>query len=257
MIGLFTRLAQQHIAHRSSSIAPAPSPVFPLLTGEQSVDVTDADMHQGHAPPRRIHETDAQTKNKDTVLKDSPVSKDSNSPVSNGADAKKQKENSEVTPSLTPVIESVNKAGNTQEEVRPLSTVATSSPPEAQSSIQPQIEGSQSSLTPFAPVDEKATVTSIVQELEVPPGSKPVPGRSLENHHLRPSRTVDRNVQSTEKLARQKHEETQTTINVSIGQVEIRATTPEKPEKKVSTRSNRTRSDALEEYHQKRLRGER
>lgn len=257
MNGLFTRLAQQYITHRSSGIMPAPSPVFPTLHGELSVDVAGADGHRDQAPPPRIPESDAQIKIADTVLKYNPVRGVSDSPSVDGPATERQEEDAVVPPSLKPVIESVNTARDTQEEIRPLSAVAPSSPPEVQSSIQPQLEESHSLLKPLVSVEGKAAGNSPFDELESSPVDNPVAGRSLESHQVRPSRSGNRSVQSTEKFARRKRDETQTTINVSIGQVEIRATTPEKLEKNVTTRSDRTRSNALEEYHQKRLRGER
>ena len=256
MSGLFSRLAQQHITQRSSSITPAPSPVFPVLLGEQNAGVFD--RHQDQILPQRKLEPDAQIKITDTILKDNPNSSVSNPPAGNGPDVGRQKDHAAITQPLTPVIKPVIKAGGTHEEVTPLSTVTPSSTPEARSSIQPQLPGeSYSSPTPSVSDDDKENSSSKVEESDLTSGNNPVPKLSFNSHQVLPSGVSNRNVQSTEKFARRKHDETQTTINVSIGKIEIRATQAEKLEKKVPTSSNRTRSNALEEYHQKRVRGER
>ena len=279
MSGLFSRLAQQHITQRSSSITPAPSPVFPVLLGEQNAGVID--RHQDQILPQRKLEPDAQIKITDKSLKDNPDSSVSNSPTGNGPDAGRQKDHTVIPQSLTPVIKSVIKAGGTDEEVTPLSTVTPSSTPEArssiqheevtplstvtpsstpevQSSIQPQLPGKKYlSPTPSVSDGDKENSSSKVEESELSSGNDVVPKPSFNSQQVRPSGVSNRNVQSTEIITHRKHDETQATINVSIGKIEIRATQAEILEKKAPTSSNRTRSIALEEYHQKRVRGER
>ena len=256
MSGLFSRLAQQHITQRSSSITPAPSPVFPVLLGEQNAGVID--RHQDQISPQRKLEPDAQIKITDKSLKDNPDSSVSNSPTGNGPDAGRQKDHTVIPQSLTPVIKSVIKAGGTHEEVTPLSTLTPSSTPEVQSSIQPQLPGKKYlSPTPSVSDGDKENSSSKVEESELSSGNDVVPKPSFNSQQVRPSGVSNRNVQSTEIITHRKHDETQATINVSIGKIEIRATQAEILEKKAPTSSNRTRSIALEEYHQKRVRGER
>lgn len=256
MSGLFSRLAQQHIAQRSSSIMPAPSPVFPILLGEQ--DAGAIERHQDQLSRQRKPEAGTQIKITDTIVNDSTNSSVSDSPKGNEPDVGRQKDHAAITQSLTPVIKSVTKAGGIHEEVTPISTVTPSSTPEARSSIQPQLPGEAYSLpTPSVSGDGKESSSAKVEESELTPGNGPIPKLAVNSHQVFPSIVSNRNAQSTENFAPRKHEETQTTINVSIGQIEIRATQAEKLEKKAPTSSNRTRSNALEEYHQKRVRGER
>lgn len=256
MSGLFSRLAQQHITQRSSNITPAPSPVFPVLLGGQNAGVIN--RHQNQILQQRKLESDAQIKITDTDLRNHRNRSVSNSPSGNEPDVEKRKDHTAVTPSLTPVIESVIKAGGAHELVTPFSIATPSLTPEAPSSLQPQLPGgSYSSPTQSLSDADKQTGYSKVVESELPSGNNPVPKRSFNSHQVLPTGVSNRNAQSTEKFARRKRDETQTTINVSIGQIEIRATQAEKLEKKSPTSSNRTRSNALEEYHQKRVRGER
>lgn len=249
MNGLFSRLAQQHINQRSSSITPAPSPVFPVQLNEHDAAVTDVNQEQ--LLPHRHFEPGTQIKNTETVMNDYSDTPVSNSPAGDEPDVATQKTNTPVTSSLTPVLESVIKESTAFEAATPLT-------PEAGSSIQPQLPGgSDSQQIPLVSDDDKENSSSKTEDTYLSPANNSISNQALNNHQVHPLSTRNRNAQSTQKFGRHVHDENQTTINVSIGQIDIRATHEEKIEKKSPSRSRRARSNALEEYYQKRVRGER
>lgn len=255
MNGLFSRLAQQHIKQRSSGITPAPSPVFPLHVNEQNAVVTDVDQEQilTHQQP----EPGTHFKQPDTVMRDDQDTSVLNSRAGNETDDAKQKINALPIPSLTPAIDPVNKASGAQDEVTPL-TVASLLTPEAGSSIQPQLPENRDS--PRLPLDSKfdrQTSSPTMEDADLSPGNESVSEQTYHRHQVLPSSTGKRSAQSNQKFTRYVDGENQTTINVSIGQIDIRATHEETVEKKSSTHPRRSSSSALEEYHQKRVRGER
>jgi hypothetical protein len=260
MTGLFFRLAQQHINKRPSGISPVPSPVFPVLLNEHDVGVSDG--YQEKVPQQQHIKPDVQTKVTDAVLHDNPGDPAPSPPAGDEPDVARQEKYPAVTPSLTPVSDSVSRVSSTNEHVTPLAS-ATPMTPEAQSSIQPKPSSIQpkppgdSFSAPMSSVfdDSREGNTSSVEESDLSPADNLVSKRVLNSHQVPP--TSNRNVQSTQEFTRLEHEKNQTTINVSIGQIDVKATREDKPERKAPSRPTRIGSSALEEYHQKRVRGER
>jgi len=255
MNGLFFRLAQQHIKQSSPGITPAPSPVFPLHGNEQEVAVTDVDQepiltHQ--QPERGTH-----FKQHDTVMRDDLDTSVLTPRMGHKADDARQKINEPLTPSSTPASDPVNKANTAQDEVTPL-TVASLLATEAGSSIQPQLpENRGSPQLPLVSEVDRQTSSQTMEDADWSPGNEAASEQTYHRHQVLPLSNGKRSVQSTQKFTRHVDGENQTTINVSIGQIDIRATHEETVEKKPSTHPRRSSSNALEEYHQKRVRGER
>lgn len=260
MSGLFSRLAQQHINQHTSSIKSAQQPVFPMQINEHKASVSNVDQEQ--MLPYRHIEPGTQIKNIDTDTNDYSEISVSNSPGRNGSgrnesDVVKPKLQASVAASLTPVINSAVKITTAHGVKTPLST-ATLLKPEVALSIQPQLPENNDSLQmPFVSDEDKDASFSKVEDINLLPENNSIFKQTFNNHQLLPSRSNNRSVRSTRKFAQHVCDENQTTINVSIGQIDIRATQVEKNEKKTPVRSSQTRSSALEEYHQKRVRGER
>lgn len=255
MSGLFSRLAQQHLNQRMSSIMPAQSPVFPMEINERNADVSDVDKEQ--ILPHQQVEPSAQIKNSDPVMNDQSDNSVSNSHARNNPDVAKPKINFSVTPLLTPVINSTTKVSTVHEVETPLSSVSLLTP-EVEPSIQPQLpENGDSLQMPFVSDNDKQTLFSKGDDTNLWPRKKSITKQKFDIHNQAPPSSIsNRKEQLPQKFSQHVHDENQTTINVSIGQIEIKATQAEQFEKKPATRSNRTVSNALEEYHQKRVRGE-
>ena len=260
MSGLFSRLAQQHINQHTLSIKSAQSPVFAMQINEHNAGVSDVDREQ--VLPHRHVEPGTKIKNTDTDMNDYSEISVSNSPGRNGSgrnetDVANPKLQASATASLTPVINSAVKVTTAHEVKTPLS-IASLLTPEVAPSIQPQLpENSESLQIPFVSDEDKETSFSGIEDINLLPENNSIFKQAFNNHQVLPSSINNRNVRSTQKFVQHVCDENQTTINVSIGQIDIRATQAEKDEKKIPTRSSQTRSSALEEYHQKRVRGER
>lgn len=255
MSGLFSRLAQQHLNQRTLNIKPAQSPVFPMEINKQYADVSDANKEQ--MEPHTQLEPTTQIKKNDAVMNnysDTPVS---NSPARNASDVVKPKNHTFVTPSLTPVINPTFKVSAAHELKTP-SLITPLLTPEIKPLIQPQLSENNDSLQmPFVSDNDKETLFSKHEDTKLSPENNSINKQGFGNHQVLPPSISNRKEQLTQKFSKYVQDENQTTINISIGQIEIRATQPEKIEKKTPARLDQNRSNALEEYHQKRVRGER
>lgn len=253
MSGLFSRLAQQHLNQRTLNIKPAQSPVFPMEINEHYAGVSDVDKEQ--IPPQRQIEPGIQIKNTDTVMNDYSDTPVLNSPAINTPDVAKPNINTSVTPSLTPVVNSTINVSAADKVKTPLSITPLLTP-EVKSLIQPQLPENNDPLQmPFVSDNDKETLFSKGEDTNK---NNSIIKQKFDNHQVLTLKISNQKEQLTQKFSQQHvQDKNQTTINISIGQIEIRATQAEKLEKKTPPRPNRTRSNALEEYHQKRVRGER
>lgn len=250
MSGLFSRLAQQHINQHTSSIKSAQQPVFPIQINGHNAGVRNVDQEQ--MLPHRHVEPGRQIKNTDTDTNDYSEISVSNSPGRSETDVAKLK----LQASLTPVINSAIKETTAHEVKAPLS-IASQMTPEVASSIQPQLPGNRDSLQiPFVSNEDKDVSFSKIEDINLLPESNSIFKQAFNNHQVLPPSINNRAVRSTQKFAQHVHDENKTIINVSIGQIDIKATPADDAEKKSPKRSRRSDTSALEAYHQKRMRGQ-
>ena len=258
MSGLFTRLAQQHINQNKSSITPAQSLVFPADTGVRHTRGGDSE----HEKVQESHQQEQDTQNNSA---DNFMNGYSNNPESKTSetyelDALKQKTNahadSVITPAITPAINSNLTVTSSGEEGIPLSN-ASLDELENVSSKHPQLPGNiNSTLKPSISAKDKETVGSKLENSHLSHDSVSVSESIIPRQQVTPSSFNNRNSPARQKSTSLIQDENKTIINVSIGQIDIKATPADDAEKKLTKRSRRSDASALEAYHQKRVRGQ-
>ena len=258
MSGLFSRLAQQHINQRPSSIKYAQSPVFPMDSNEHNTATVDVEHEPELSQPiltQNSIEPNVKKRTKDTAGNDYVSKKLSvvNNSIVNEVDSTGVINKSVVTPIVTPVLNTVSKHGSVKEEITSFSTTQEKAS-EVELSIKPASQKSNELEKQF--ISNDTNESSVLKTENEPLKNSSTIRAENNNQQLRPGSTGKRSTQADTRYSQKVQAETQTTINVSIGQIEIRATQEQKDNKKTPVRSYQTRSSALEEYHQKRVRGE-
>lgn len=258
MSGLFSRLAQQHINQRPSSIKYAQSPVFPVEANEHNAVTVDVEQEPELSQPILTHnniEPNIKTITTDAAGNDDIPKKSSviNNSVVNEVDSTSVVNNSVVTPIVTPVLNTVSKQGSVKDEITPLTTEQEKTA-EMDLSINPASYQNNELEKQFISNDTKEY--SVLKTENEPLKNISTIRAENNNQQLRPVSTGKRSTQADTRLSQKVQAETQTIINVSIGQIEIRATQEQKDNKKTPVRSFQSRSNSLEKYHQKRMRGE-
>jgi len=257
MTGLFSRLAQQQIHQRATAIKPAQEPVFPVEINEKKTRVNNGD-DQGVEQAGRNIETEIQNKNTNAETSGVPANSVVSTPVKNEAENSEQKIKSSINPALKPVINpSINIT--TPHRVEMPSSNEALITPEAGQTVEPLLpENSHIQQISLATKEDKDVTVSKKEEVGfwTDNSSKVKPVNN--NHNVVAQSIQNKNVRVTQQFSQPTHDENQTTINISIGQIDIRATNIEKENKKSPASSpNRNISNALEEYQKKRARGER
>jgi len=257
MTGLFSRLAQQQIHQRATSIKPAQEPVFPVEINEKKVRVKSGDDQGGEQGSRNI-ETEIKNKNTNAETSGVPDNSVVDTPVKNEVEDSELKIKSSINPALKPVINpSINIT--TPHRVEMPSSSEALITPEAGQTFEPLLpENSHIQQTYFVAKEDKDVTVSKKEEggFWSDNSSKVKPVNN--NHSVVAQNIQNKNVRVTQQFSQPAHDENQTTINISIGQIDIRATNIEKENKKSSVPTpNRNISNALEEYQKKRARGER
>lgn len=264
MSGLFTRLAQQHINQNKSIITPAQSLVFPADTGVSHTREGDSE----HEKVQESHQQEPDTKNNsaDNFRNDYSNKPESKTSATYELDALKQTTNthadSVIAPALTPVINSNITGTSSGEEGISLSNASLDELDNV-SSKHPQLAGNiNSTLKPLiSPKDsakDKETVGSKLDSshLSHDNDSVSVSESIITRQQVTPSSLKNRNSPARQKSTSLIQDENQTIINVSIGQIDIKATPADDAEQKSPKRSQRSDTSALEAYHQKRKQGQ-
>ncbi len=233
MSRFFSRLSLQHHNQGTLSIKPALSPVFPVEIG--GVDNEQLQTHKQFESSAQIKKNDSDTSESYSL-----------------SFGKEQSKLAKIKPSDTPLLKPVK--SSTFEEYTAQETVkypSIISPLTAELEPSTQLhlpKNNNSATTPY--------VSDINKNTKLSPENQSFVKQKLENSQIIPSRIKNQKEQLTQQFSQHVHDENQTTVNISIGQIEIKATQAEKIEK-IAPLPNRNRSNALEEYHQKRVRGER
>ena len=265
MNGLFTRLAQQSINQHKTSIEPTHNPVFPseiietlnpveahhqesvqtnvvskdssiqVIPKHQEIKDTSANLH--HAPSEPM---DNRPLLSNPRLRSASISQEE--PVAQQAQAM-VKETKDLK----------NRADQTVNTDNVIPEVAT---------IQPQIKTHSQIVTENAHQSE--TTVPGVFEHKTPPQEKPQTGilpQSLAtpmNDKLPAMASRRGNKTQSSEINRQQADAQSTTINVSIGQIDIKATSPsEIAAPKKPRQSNRRPSVSLDDYQRQRQQGKR
>lgn len=258
MSGLFTRLAQQHINQSMSSITPAQSLVFPVDPGVLHTRGVDSvhELEQGSHQQKQ----ETQNNSTDNFMNGYSDNSESKTSATNEFDVVKQKTNehadSVITSALTPVINSNLTVTSSVEEGIPLSS-ASLDELENVSSKHSQLPGNiNSTLKPLISAKHKETVGSKLENAHLSHEKNSVSESTMTRQKVSPSSLKNRNAPLRQKSTSLIQDENQTIINVSIGQIDIKATPADDTEKKSPKRSRRSDVSALEAYHQKRVRGQ-
>lgn len=254
MSGLFTRLAQQHINQSMSSITPAQSLVFPIDPGVLHTRGVDSVHKQVQGSHQQEQET--QNNSADNFMNGYSNNSESKTSATNECDVVKQKTNAHVTPALTPVINSNSTVTSSGEESIPPSSASLDELDNV-SSKHPQLTGNiNSTLKPLISAKDKETVGSKLENSHLSHDNDSVSESIITRQQVTPSSLKNRNSPARQKSTSLIQDENQTIINVSIGQIDIKATPTDDAEKKSPKRSRRSDASALEAYHQKRVRGQ-
>lgn len=255
MSGLFTRLAQQSLNQRKPSLEPVRSPVFPAENTESLEHIDD--HHQDSAQvsaasevspalaqhgQQRAEDTNDETRRDSLALASSP-------PLF-------------ATPHVIPVLTARKEhtMGNTLSESTQDQEVVVDREILEAPVIQPQIQTQSATViehrNPQEPRMESANQKERQLPIQHPTSLQP---QSLATPTHEKMFAMDRardNRTHVSGMNRNSSDSQPTIINVSIGQIDIKATSTETPTLKKSRQSNRNPLVSLDDYQLKRQRGE-
>ena len=263
MNGLFTRLAQQSIDQHKTSIEPMHNPVFP----SEIIDTLN--------PVEAHHQESVQT---DVVSKDSSIQvkpehqeiKDTSAKLHHAPtepmDSRPLLSNPRLRSAFISQKEPVAQQAMVKEtqdlKNRADQTVNTDNVIPEVATIQPQIKTHSKIATEN--VHQSETTIPDVFEHKTPPQEKPQTGilpQSLAtpmNDKFPAMASRRGNKTQSSEINRQQADAQSTTINVSIGQIDIKATSPsEIAAPKKPRQSNRRPSVSLDDYQRQRQQGKR
>ena len=265
MTGLFTRLAQQSINQHKTSIEPMHNPVFP------------AEIIETLNPVEAHHQESVQT---NVVSKDSPIEvqpkhqeiKDNSTslhqapsePMDSRPLLSKPRLRSASISQEEPVAQQAQAMVKETNDLtgRAAQTVNADNVIPELATVQPQIKTHSQIVTENAHQSE-ITMPEVFEN-KTPPQEKPQTGilpQSLAtpmNDKLPAMASRRGNKTQSSEIKRQQADAQSTVINVSIGQIDIKATSPsEIAAPKKSRQSNRRPSVSLDDYQRQRQQGKR
>ena len=253
MSGLFTRLAQQHICGQVSDIKSAREPVFPVETLIKENHLPDNLPQQEHVTSNNDELTQSMNKPETGIIQQAP----------------------KISASLSEIQYQNETVDNTRDIDTSISTLKTHAvhtiPGQVEKSELPVMTDDTQQLNPLlAPL--------LLINTETLPGHdhQPINKDGLHDSHIdhevdisrlssrhsvitQATPAVSNHDQKTSFLPEIEpvvQHENQTTINVSIGQIDIKASHEQPPRPNKTAYPTKNSTNALEEYHRKRVRGD-
>ena len=176
--------------------------------------------------------------------------------MTNGFDAVQQKAKAHATSALKPVINSNVSVTSSVEE----GILQSRAPIDELESVIPEHsrlpETINSTLKPLISAKHKEAVESKLENAHLSHENNSVSESIVTRQQGSLSSLKNRNAPARQTSTSLIQDENQTIINVSIGQIDIKATSADSTDKKPLKRSRRSDASALEAYHQKRVRGQ-
>ena len=256
MSGLFSRLVQQAMNQRHSLVEPARVPGFPgeFSAASEPIDAPHQDSAQVSAAPEvspilaqprppRAEDTNTEARQDSVALANSP-------PLF-------------ATPRVTPMLTrrkdhtvkiNLSEPSQNQEVV---AGKETQEAPTIQPQFQPQLPTAIEQAIPQDPIMKRVKQKELQVPIQNPMSIQPQAFAIPINQRMFPMDRDHDNKNPVSDKSQHLSDSQPTTINVSIGQIDIKATSSEIPTPKKTRQSNRQPCVSLDDYQLKRQQGER
>lgn len=256
MSGFFSRLAQLHSPKRARPIIPAQSPVFQASDSKETGQFESNPHHSDYSH---------MSNNENSSIDKSNTHESEDIDVKNNIRVNANKSNDIALPNtLEPIRDLVVKdelSPSNNLEMFGIDTIEESSStlvPKTNDGVitssQHESENRNSRVFDEATITpQKATVTKHGEMLR--PINASVSAERIQSISNQKSYTKQSKNKSSQNARLQVDTDNQTVINVSIGQIDVRAISSDVSKSKNVTQKKRTNTQALEEYQQQRIRG--